>query len=96
MDTSKIRDKILEQRALYQQSKQAAAAEAEKIQATLNSITKEEKSVLQDVLGDDYFDLTTIDLERIKSDETYLQTCQTALDLAIRKLHQHLEAAISV
>lgn len=96
METGKIRDKILEQRALYQQSLQAAEAEAQKIRDVIANISEQEIMLMQSILGEKFFSLSEVDLDRVKNDSAYLNECQEKLDMMIRELHSYLEAEIDV
>lgn len=96
MRTSEIRDRLLEQRALYQQSLRVAEEEAENFRNAMKEITDEQKEEMQRILGAQYFDVSAMDLERIKEDESYLNQCQEKLDKMINGLHEYLEEELSV
>lgn len=96
MDTSRIRDRLLEERTLHQQSVLAAEKEAEKIRNVISGLTDEEVDAARTVLGNDYADLSTMDLELLKKDAAYNEDWQIKIDTMITKLHSYLEASLNV
>ena len=93
METREIRDKLLEKRAMYQQSLKAAKANCRDLIA---SITEEQVEVMRSILGNSYFDLALIDLDRIQTDEEYFEQCQVRYTQMITKLHDYLEDELNV
>lgn len=96
METSVIRDKLLEQRTIYQQSLKSAKEEAEKFQKIISEISEEQKEEMMRILNDKYFDVTLIDLERIQNDREYLNECSQKFERMILGLHSYLEAELDV
>lgn len=95
MTTGEIRDKLLEQRALYNKSVEASAQVLAQLQDTLNAI---EDNTVQTLLGIniDIRDIVNFDLERMRSDSVYVQQCESKLKEAILDLHKYLEVSLLV
>lgn len=96
METSEIRDKLLEQRAIHQQALKAAEEELAVFERVIGSITDEQKEIMIRVLGEKYFDLSIIDLQRLCKDKEYLVECQARFDVMVAGLHSYLEEEINV
>ena len=96
METSEIRDKLLEQRAIQQQAIKAAEEELAVFERVIDSITEDQKEIMIRVLGENYFDLSTLDLQRLCKDKEYLACCQSRFDVMVAALHSYLEAEINV
>lgn len=96
METSKIRDRLMSQKALYQKSVEESAIRAAKIKETLDSITEDDINVLREATGVSFTPIKMFDLERMKTDQEYLQTCQTQLEQFTEILHKYLEDALNV
>lgn len=95
MKTSEIRDRLLEQRALYQQSLKAAEEEKKSFKEVIRGITEEQREIMRKVLGADFLDPATIDLDRIQNDREYFNTCQERYIKMLTELHDYLEAALN-
>lgn len=95
MKTSEIRDKLLEERTLYQQSLRESAEAAKKIQGILDSITDEDCELLQSI-GIDCTKIRFMNLEKVKCNSEYLNACQLELNSVINSLHSYLEASLGV
>lgn len=95
MKTSEIRDKLLTERALYQQSVKESDAAIEVIRNTLQIVSQQDLSILS-TLGVDYENLQKFDLNRMKQDRAYVDECQQYLDNIIHALHHYLEESLNV
>lgn len=96
METREIRDKLLERRAMYQQSLKAAEEAKKSFMELIESITDEQIEIMKSVLGNDYFDLMSIDLNRIQTDTEYFDRCQERYSQMLVKLHDYLEGELNV
>ena len=96
MTTGEIRDRILEQRTIYQQSVLTSDREIKRITETIASLDSESLELVKTVLGNDYSDVTKIDLARVKSDKGYAEEWQKRVDLMISGLHGYLEGELNV
>lgn len=96
MKTSEIRDKILEKKTLYNQAVIRSEEACVKIQKALDSITDEDADKLFDKTGIEIRSFKTINLDRMKSDSSYLKECQSNLDNVINALHTYLEESLNV
>lgn len=96
METSEIRDKLLEQRAIYQQSLKAAEEELKAFSDIIISITDEQYDAMMRVLSDKFYDLRTIDLKRLCKDREYLDDCKTRFETMVTELHRYLEVEVNV
>ena len=96
METREITDKLLEKRAMYQQSLKAAEEAKANFRDLIESITEEQVEVMRSILGNSYFDLALIDLDRIQTDEEYFDQCQARYTQMITKLHDYLEDELNV
>lgn len=95
MKTSEIRDKLLEQKTLYQASIERSNVAIDNIKQILSSITDDDVTLLGE-LGIDIANLKVIDFERLKSDAGYLEQCLTMQQTIIEKLHSYLEGELNV
>lgn len=95
METTKIRDTLLEKRALYQQSMQQAEQEAKKFSEIVNSISDEIQMELKSILGSNYVDLSSFDISRMQTDSEYFNSCKEKLNTMILELHKYLEAELN-
>lgn len=96
METSEIRDKLLEKRALQQQAVQQAKLETERFIATAAGLTDGMKEQLMTVLGDKYVDICSFDIEKLQTDAEYAEACQQKIDVMVVELHKYLEAELRV
>ena len=96
METSKIRDRLLEQRALYVASVQRAESAAKRINELIASVSEEDAQIVLNAIGFDYGEIRAFDLERMKTDTEYLEECEVRLEEVITALHEYLEGALNV
>lgn len=96
METSKIRDRLLEQRALYVASVQRAESAAKRINELIASVSEEDAQIVFNAIGFDYGEIRAFDLERMKTDTEYLKECEARLEEVITALHEYLEGALNV
>ena len=95
MTSTEIRDRLLEQRTLYNESLRNSAKAKEEISSILGGISDNEVELLLSQ-GIDVRCLTTFDLERVQKDPEYLKECEDSLDKVITSLHSFLEEAVRV
>ena len=96
METSKIRDKLLEQRALYAESVRRAEDAAKRITELIASVSDEDANLVMEAVGFNYEIIRSFNLEQMKTDADYLATCESQLCVLIEKLHKYLEEALDV
>ena len=96
METSEIRDKLLTQKALYEESVRQSAQAMQNIRNILDSVTDAEIEIIQETVNFDYRYIKNFDLERMKTDSGYLQECTAKLNQLIEALHKYLEEALNV
>lgn len=95
MTTVEIRDKILEQKTLYQKSLEVSAEAKEKIATTLAGIDDNTVNLLLKE-GIDIRGILLIDLDRLQEDAEYAKKCSNDIKVLVNKIHDYLEEAISV
>lgn len=95
MKTSEIRDLLLQERALYQQSLKDSEEAVQKISEVLDGISEEDCELLSSI-GIDYRRVKGIDLERIRTDAEYVAECRQTIDAVILALHDYLRGALGV
>mgnify|MGYP004490245773 CR=1 FL=1 len=96
LETSKIRDKLTEQKTLYQRSLQESEAVAAKIENIIASVSDEDVEVVKVATGLDFRLIRSFDLVRMKTDSEYLKECEDRLNEFIQVLHSYLEDALNV
>ena len=96
METSKIREVLTQQRALYLRSLQESEELATKIRRAIDSVSPEDRQILTEKTGLDYEVIARFDLERMKTDKEYLKECKEKQDVFIKELHEYLEAGLDV
>lgn len=95
MKTSEIRDKLLEQKTLYQASVERSNVAIEEIKQILGNVTDEDVALLEEI-GVHLAELRTVNFDRLKSDTSYLKQCMLVQKEAIEKLHSYLEGELNV
>lgn len=96
METSEIRDKLLEQRALYAESVRRAEDAANRINELIASVSEDDAKLIQEAVDFDYNTIRAFDLERMKTDAGYLSMCEAQLTELATALHLYLEGALDV
>lgn len=96
MKTSEIRDKLLEKKTLYNQAVLRSEKACEDIQNVFKGISEEDMNEIQNSLGINIRQLQSINLEKMKTDSSYLANYRSELDSVITQLHLYLESALDV
>lgn len=97
MTTKELRDKLIEQRTIYQNSVAESEKACEQLKQSLLSL-KEDKEA-QSVVMEYGFDLTrllNVEVDRLMKDEDYLEQFKQALHSTAEQLQKMLEHQLEV
>lgn len=95
MKTQELRDKLMEQRTLYQRSLEVSKDALQKIAESFASITEEQINTLL-TAGIDIRSVLHMDLDRMTTDKEYLLQCEEQLNTVITQIHNYLEETLGV
>lgn len=94
MRTSDIRDAMLRQKTIHEQSLAAAEKAMQEMREKFAEINDDDVEMLASKYGIDLHWIKTIDYERLRNDEEYYSVITEKQELAITQLHKMLEEAL--
>lgn len=96
MTTSEIRDEMLRQQTIYEQSLAASAKAIDRMKTQFSEISDEDIELLREKYRIDISWIRTIDFSRVQEDKVYRNTFASKQEDAITRLHVLLEEALNV
>lgn len=90
VDLTKLRDEIVQKKALAQAAKAESNVALEELKEITASFSEEEKEALER-LGFDVKSLLSINFERLQSDESYLEQFKQDVDTMVQSIYKKLE-----
>ena len=96
MTTSEIRDEMLRQQTIYEQSLAASAKAIDRMRTQFSEISDEDIELLREKYGIDISWIRTIDFSRVQEDKEYRNIFASKQEDAITRLHVLLEEALNV